>query len=103
VTDPPASRPAPVPDPPPDPPPDPDRLAAITARWANKPETLEISKAWALVDVRWLVAEVERLQRYEAMWQDCRRHRDQAEQRARRLQEIVQQVADLVAPDEGEL
>jgi hypothetical protein len=38
-----------------------DRLNEIKTRWANKPEALEVSKAWALVDVRWLVGEVERL------------------------------------------
>lgn len=47
-----------------------------------------------------LSAEVKRLQRFEAMWEDCRRHRDQAEKRARRLQEMIQQIADIVAPDE---
>ena len=53
-------------------------------------------------EVRHLRTEVERLQRYEAMWEDCRGHRDQAEKRARRLQEIVTQIAELVVPDEGE-
>jgi hypothetical protein len=48
------------------------------------------------------LAEIERLRRYEAMWEDCRRHRDQAEKRARHYIEIVQQVAELVAPDEDE-
>jgi hypothetical protein len=58
--------------------------------------------AHAPADVDWLVGECERLQRYEAMWQDCRRHRDKAEQRARRLQGIVTQVEKLVAPDEDD-
>jgi hypothetical protein len=38
-----------------------DPLDEIKARWANKPEALEVSKAWALVDVRRLIGEVERL------------------------------------------
>lgn len=46
--------------------------------------------------------EVERLQRFEAMFEDCARHRDQAERRARRYMDIVRQVAELVAPDEDE-
>jgi hypothetical protein len=50
-------------------------------------------------DAYWLVAEVERLQRFEAMWEDCKRHRDQAEKRARRYMGIIQQVAELVVPD----
>lgn len=56
----------------------------------------------ALAEVDRLRAEVERLQRYETMWHDCRGHRDQAEQRARRYMDIVRQVAELVAPDEDE-
>jgi hypothetical protein len=56
----------------------------------------------APADIDWLVGEVERLQRYEAMFEDCARHRDQAERRARRYMDIVRQVAELVAPDEGE-
>jgi hypothetical protein len=56
----------------------------------------------APADIDYLVGEVERLQRYEAMWQDCRGHRDQAERRARRLQETLQQVEAIICPeDEG--
>ena len=83
---------------------DPDPLAEVKARWFTDDQ--HRAEYWADLasrDVPLLVGEVERLQRYEAMWQDCRRHRDQAEQRARRLQEIVTQVAGLVAPDEDEL
>jgi hypothetical protein len=47
-------------------------------------------------------AEVERLQRYEAMWRDCRGHRDKAEKRARHYMEIVAQIEKLVVPDEDE-
>jgi hypothetical protein len=58
---------------------------------------------WPSAIVRALVAEVERLQRFEAMWEDCRQHRDNAERRARGLHETLQQVAKLVAPDEDDL
>jgi hypothetical protein len=52
---------------------------------------------------RHLRGEVERLQRFEAMWEECKQHRNQAEKRARRYMDIVQQVAKLVAPDEDDL
>ena len=53
-----------------------------------------------LKEIGKLGREIERLRRFEAMFTDCARHRDQAEQRARRHMEIVRQVAELVAPDE---
>lgn len=57
---------------------------------------------WPPAAIRELVAEVERLQRFEAMWEDCRRHRKQAEGRAARYREIVQAMANLlIANDEA--
>jgi hypothetical protein len=85
-----------------------DRLAEIKARWRvvrdEKDETpvaldLQID-GQAKFDVGWLVGEVERLQRFEAMWEDCVKHRDQAEKRARRLQDMVTHVAETVLPNE---
>lgn len=44
--------------------------------------------------------EIERLQRFEAMWEDCRKQRKQAEGRAARYREIVQGVANLLIANE---
>lgn len=73
----------------------PDRLAAFRERRARVPGQFDSQLA---ADADWLAGEVERLQQYEVMWQDCRRHCDQAEKRARHYLEIMQQVAELVDP-----
>ena len=85
---------------------DPDRLAEITAWWAafdaggwRDPKVEPLVQARTYID--WLIGEVERLQRYEAMWQDCRRHRDQAEQRARYYQDLYQRFYAIVREVEG--
>lgn len=66
---------------------DPDRLADIKARWSNKPAALEVSKAWALVDVRWLVGEVEQL----------RGELDRAAKEKALLQAVIRQLRGLLA------
>jgi hypothetical protein len=53
-------------------------------------------------DAQWLLGEIERLQRYEAMWEDCRQHRDKAEKRARRYMDLYEQLATIVQEFEGE-
>jgi hypothetical protein len=64
---------------------DPDRLAEVKARWANKPAALEVSKAWALVDVRWLIAEIDRLRVSNDQWERMVANRQREVERLRGL------------------
>jgi len=58
---------------------------------------------WPAGAVRFLVGEVERLQRFEAMWEDAKQHRDTAEARARRYQDLLRAIEALVRPKEEPL
>jgi hypothetical protein len=62
-----------------------DRLDEIKARWANKPEALEVSKAWALVDIRWLIGEVEEWRQAAAAEADLANERGRTIERLRGL------------------
>jgi hypothetical protein len=84
-----------------------DRLAEIKERWADG--TLGYADYAALgaaaagkADIDWLVGEVERLQRFEAMWRDACRHRDTAEARARHYQDLLRAIEVLVHPEKEE-
>lgn len=78
-----------------------NQLAEIKSHWFTDDQ--HRPDYWADLasrDVPWLIQEVERLQRFEAMWEDCRKHRKQAEGRAARYREIVQGVANLLIANE---
>jgi hypothetical protein len=77
-------------------------LVQVKAGRAANPHLYPADFDWVVEVLEEAWQEVERLQRFEAMWEDCRTHRDNAERRARQLQETLQQVAKLVAPDEDD-
>jgi hypothetical protein len=77
-------------------------LVQVKAGRAANPHLYPADFDWVVEVLGEAWQEVDRLQRFEAMWEDCRRHRDQAERRARQYMDIVQQVAKLVAPDEDD-
>jgi hypothetical protein len=77
-----------------------DRLIEIKALRTKAGAGWSRNDALSADAVDWLVSEVERLRRFEAMWEDCRRHRKQVEGRAARYREIVQGVANLLIANE---
>jgi hypothetical protein len=101
-----------------------DLLAEIKARWESKHPPLSPQIDWLIGEVEdlrtqlvgaldgWRTEsrtatergrEVERLQRFEAMWEDCVKHRDQAEQRARRYMDLYHQFESIVHDQDNRL